>query len=72
MFLALKFSRKTFKLKAIKFQKRFCVILLQKFVTGIIWNKLGLFNYKRMKRNLHFRKNPVIISGKLRHGSETV
>ena len=52
-FLVCKFSRKT----AIKFQKCFCVTLSQKFVTlTIIWNNLGLSNYKRMKRNLEFAK----------------
>ena len=27
----------------------------------IIWNNLGLSNYKRMKRNLEFRKKPEIL-----------
>ena len=28
----------------------------QKLVLTIIWNNLGLSNYKRMKRNVEFRK----------------
>ena len=58
MFLACKFSRKT----TIKFQK--CFSITQNSSLTIIWDNLGLSNYKRMKRNIEFREKNTCYDSK--------
>ena len=61
-FLAFKFSRKT----AIKFRNASVSHCVRNSSLTIIWNNLGLSNYKHMKRKLGLNnkqtKTPVIIA----------